>query len=477
MVQSAKASVISTFLSNLRGGKSPVAFRHDQYVSREDFLNDIARMQARIEECKEDRWGVFMDDAYLFGVALVALLAVGKTPIILPNAQASFIHSIGNQLDALIGDPIVGATELPHLQVTSGIGVTPTDRELPVLDGQHSGIVLFTSGSTGAPKRISKSLAQLETEIAVLEGLWGPRLKDSIILSTVTHQHIYGLLFKLLWPLVSGRCFDSVTYNDPWALAEQTQRFSHIALVSSPAQLTRLPDSLDLTGLASKASMVFSSGGPLPESAALTLRERFGFGVYEVLGSTETGGIAFRSQVEVGLETPWQPLPSVRIKCAPGDNALIINSPFEGSGDWYTTADTVELLPGDTFLLKGRNDNIVKVEEKRLSLTELEHRLCACDLVAEAGAAVQETHRSTVVVVLVLSEEGRHFLRLHSKRELERELKGYLLGYFEPVLLPKKWRYVENLPCDSQGKVTQSALLELFSSSRTGPSSHQSRSR
>lgn len=462
------ASALSSLLSNTAEREHPVAYRHDKYLTREDFLNDIGRVRAELEHRREDRWGIFIEDTYLFAVTLFALLATGKTPVVLPSAQEAFINGLRGELQGLICDKMLSTTGLPELDVSFTLGLERISSEMPELDVRRAEIVLFTSGSTGQPKCISKSLLQLETELKVLDGLWGDTLKDTVVLSTVTHQHIYGLLFRLLWPLAMGRCFDSVTYNDPWAFLEQTERFSHIALVSSPAQLTRLPDTMDLSNLALKLAMVFSSGGPLPGRSAMALRRRFQIIVTEVLGSTETGGIAYRNQGDDGLETPWQPLPSVAVKCALGDNSLIIKSPFEGSGRWYTTADTVELFKDHRFLLKGRNDNVVKVEEKRLSLTELEHRLCACNLVAEAAAAVQQNYRVIVVVALVLSEQGSEFLRVHNRRELERQLKSYLLQYFEAVVLPKKWRYVEKLPFNAQGKVTHTAILELFAPAGTG---------
>ncbi|MGK9517796.1 hypothetical protein O6467_23885, partial [Salmonella enterica subsp. enterica] len=51
---------------------------------------------------------------------------------------------------------------------------------------------LCTSGSSGEPKRIDKTLRQLANEVQALENLWGADLKDACIIGSVATQHIYG---------------------------------------------------------------------------------------------------------------------------------------------------------------------------------------------------------------------------------------------------------------------------------------------
>lgn len=76
-------------------------------------------------------------------------------------------------------------------------------------------LVLFTSGSTGAPQPIGKTFRQLDAEIAALEATFGGRLGNAGIRGTVSHQHIYGLLFRVLWPLATGRAFDAPRIDFP----------------------------------------------------------------------------------------------------------------------------------------------------------------------------------------------------------------------------------------------------------------------
>ena len=66
-----------------------------------------------------------------------------------------------------------------------------------------------------------KYLAQFETEVAAQEALWGPALGEAAIVATSPHQHIYGLLFRLFWPLAAGRPFDAVTCAQPEELRQR----------------------------------------------------------------------------------------------------------------------------------------------------------------------------------------------------------------------------------------------------------------
>jgi 3-hydroxymyristoyl/3-hydroxydecanoyl-(acyl carrier protein) dehydratase len=47
---------------------------------------------------------------------------------------------------------------------------------------------------------------------------------------------------------------------------------------------------------------------------------------------------------------------------------------------------------------------------------------------------------------------------------INNQLRDYLLQFFEAIVLPKKWRFVERLPINNQGKTTHQQLQALFES-------------
>src|SRR5690606_36931002 len=100
-------------------------------------------------------------------------------------------------------------------------------------------ITFFTSGSTGGAKPVRKTLAALQAEAAAIEQILGRVVPASAeIVATVSHQHVYGLAFRLCWPLATSRVFSASTH-EIWETALAELR-PGAALISSPAHLERL---------------------------------------------------------------------------------------------------------------------------------------------------------------------------------------------------------------------------------------------
>ena len=162
-------------------------------------------------------------------------------------------------------------------------------------------LTVFTSGSQGEPKSIKKTLRQFQNEIECLEQQWGQILGHAQVFSTVSQQHIYGLIFRILWPLAAKRCFHSTLFVSPEALLKAVGKVN-VFWVASPAQLKRLDERTAWQDI-SKFKAVFSSGGSLPEEAGRQIYENTRHKVIEVYGSSETGGIAWRQSVDNSLWT------------------------------------------------------------------------------------------------------------------------------------------------------------------------------
>ncbi|EVU16561.1 AMP-binding enzyme family protein, partial [Vibrio parahaemolyticus V-223/04] len=118
-------------------------------------------------------------------------------------------------------------------------------------------------------------------EVAILDNLWGDTVANTRVESTVSHQHIYGLLFRVLWPLCSARPFSARNLEFPEQIVHHAD--ADTTLVSSPALLKRLSEEHNPVAI----RCVFSSGGPLSNQAAQHSQLLFGSLPIEVFGSTE----------------------------------------------------------------------------------------------------------------------------------------------------------------------------------------------
>jgi 3-hydroxymyristoyl/3-hydroxydecanoyl-(acyl carrier protein) dehydratase len=133
-----------------------------------------------------------------------------------------------------------------------------------------------------------------------------------------------------------------------------------------------------------------------------------------------------------------------------------------GQGGDFQLDDQITLLDDGRFLLHGRSDRIVKIEEKRLSLSALEQQLSASPWIAEAHALVISKNRDVVAVVAVLNEPGVQCMATHGRNLLIKKLRKAIEPWFEAVVLPRKWLFVNILPLTPQGKIEQSLLASLL---------------
>ena len=251
----------------------------------------------------------------------------------------------------------------------------------------------------------------------------------------------------MLWPLCCKRVFDArrLAYSEQIPRRASTGK---VALVSSPALLTRLnlPNAVtepnDLVA-------VFSSGGKLEQAQAQGASAALGAPVLEILGSTETGGIAWRAH----NAAHWREL----------DSRLQLRSPYLPDPDfWFVCNDLVQVVSERSFIHLGRADRIVKVEEKRLSLDAMEKHLAQFDGVIAAKAHMAADSRHDFGMVCALQPELLARLSAGQKRAMVSALKAHLLEAFEPVVLPRRWRFVPQLPINAQGKTTHAGLQALF---------------
>jgi acyl-coenzyme A synthetase/AMP-(fatty) acid ligase/3-hydroxymyristoyl/3-hydroxydecanoyl-(acyl carrier protein) dehydratase len=392
------------------------------------------------------RIAVHLEDAADLAIALLGAWRAGVSVLLPADLQAQTRQRWSTEVDLWLTDQ----TDDAHLSDYrhSPLPASP-------LDLDRCQLSLCTSGSSGEPKRISKTLRQLANEVEALEHLWGADLGEACIIGSVATQHIYGLLFRVLWPLCAGRSFVRKQLAFPEDLQRASREHPAFAWVASPALLKRMGDNLDWPAL-SAVRRVFSSGGALPAEAAQSLHERLQQWPTEIFGSSETGGIAWRQGQNL-----WQPFVDVALS-QDSDGALLIASPYLPAGHIEHTADAARIAADGRFELLGRLDRIVKLEEKRISLPMLEQALMAHLWVVEARLGVVQENRASLGALLVLSEQGLHALRNQGRRSLTQALRQHLNQHCETLALPRRWRLLRQLPLNAQGKLPQAEVEALL---------------
>jgi acyl-coenzyme A synthetase/AMP-(fatty) acid ligase len=436
-----------------------IAVYAGERIDNTRFNADVTELASAFLQLKAEQFALYFEQAYPFCVNLFALLHSHKKVWVAANNTELTADKLSERGCLLLGDwkgkeLSVEQNKANSLKLAL-LNFEPLDLEPLNLD--KVSVTLFTSGSSGQAKAISKSLQQLQAEIETLENYWGKRLGQADVLATVSHQHIYGLLFRVLWPLVSGRCFHSEMYLSPEPLLKIANTISAY-WVASPAQLKRLDEFTPWQEI-SRLLAIFSSGGVLPTEAAIQIHKRCNHKVQEIYGSTETGGIAWRQCVDNEL---WKPFNGINITV---DDECVsrLTSPFLRDRTAFILDDRIQLAENGRFALLRRMDRIVKVEEKRLSLDELEQSLNASDWIQQSHTLLLAKKRDKIGAILVLTKSGKLFLQQQGRVELIKAIRQQLMLRFENVVLPRKWLFIQSLPLNAQGKINRELLLQLLS--------------
>ena len=398
---------------------------------------------------------LFIEDSVEFAAALLGAWQAHKTVWLAADTVPATCAALDGKVDAFWGTFPSGQSP-----ASTDHCALPWHTPAPLFPA----LVVHTSGSTGAPKAARKSMAQLTCELAALEAVFGARIGGAEVLATVTHQHIYGLLFRVLWPLAAGRVFHATPYPQPEALVPALAAAGQgSVLVASPAHLKRLPSHLDWSGAGTQLRAVFSSGGMLDDAGAAHARGLLQAALLELYGSSETGGVAWRERaVPAGCAPAWLPLPQVRWRVR--DGLLEVRSPHADAEHWLATADRAAAQDAG-FMLLGRSDRIVKIEEKRVSLEALEAALITDALVAEARVVpcpALPGSRQMLAAFIVPTAAGRSLLASGGKAAMDRRLRARLADCAEAMVLPRRSRYLAQLPLGAQGKISDTLLLELL---------------
>ncbi len=459
----------SQTLSRGRPARALVAFGRGGERSFADLEARVAGLAGAVEAVGRGRWLLHSVSSYAAAVGLLALAQAGCVAVLVPNLGPATLRRLRRGAAGAILDPGPGGEALGALPRLAPLEARAAPRRpWRALDREAPLAELLTSGTSGAPRRVAKAARHLEDEVAALEARLGAGLPRSArIFASASHQHIYGLLFRVLWPLAAGRPFESETLLHAEELLPRMAEVPDCALVTTPVHLRRLAAGDGLRRVRGSCRAVFCSGGPLEAETAKAVAARLDRAPLEILGSTETGGVALRQRTRDGES--WLPLPGVA--CAvTREGLLAVTSPFAsvgrragGGARRFVLGDRAELAQDGSFRLLGRADRVVKVGEKRLSLPEMERALEAHPWVAEAALVARGRGRDERVhAVLVPSAPGSAALEARGRRAFTRALASHLAERFDRVLLPRAWRTARELPRDAQGKLSQGALAALL---------------
>lgn len=328
--------------------------------------------------------------------------------------------------------------------------------------------VFHTSGSTSTPKRIVKTFDTLAKEVAYhLSALRRASVLPSppsspsnpstpIFLCTIEPDHMYGMLWRVLLPREAGCAVDPEVIRAPEALLAKMRAAQRVFLVTTPSFLERFCAYADQYEVPRNCVEITTSGALLTAKVAVETKRVFGLAPREIFGSTETGGVAWRRQDVPDCD--WTVFDPVKVS-ANEEGRLVVRSPFSFK-QGYVMGDGVELAPdGRSFKLLGRRDRLVKINEQRVSLPEMEAKMATLAGVREAALVSLEGRHGTCLGAVVACDDvpGEE-----TKGARVLALRRDLVPIFPKGTVPKRFRFVPELPRNAQGKVLAAKLREMF---------------
>lgn len=409
----------------------------------------LSTLTQRLQEEKYRTVALYAHNAVLFTAALAAAWRAGAEVFLLPNLSASSLEW-GKQNHCVFlsdSDIIAGVWRIDKMPVADACDETIA---------ANAQLWLKTSGSSGEPKIVGKTAGQMVSEALALKAVLPEKWQGLKAVSSVSPQHLYGLTFRIFTGLAMGWILDEYQQMYPEDLAAASN--SPCVWIASPALLKRLDAQIDrIVGLNTVQGMI-SAGGMMSAAVADNIHKHFHFYPFDIYGSTETGVMAHRQGTG-----DWTLFDSV--KAWVQDDCLHILSAW--SGGECAMADMAE-IKGKSLKLLGRNDRILKLEDKRISLDAIEQHLMTHRLIKDAFCGISQKNQR-IAAWIALNDDGIAILKQQGRKSVLNALKQHCGEHFDAAVCPKYWRLTQELPRNAQSKISVADFQAAFNGRQTTP--------
>lgn len=358
---------------------------------------------------------------------------------------------------------------------------------LPAVEVERRAMIVYTSGTTGRPKGVVTTHANLRAQITSLVDAWAWSADDRSLLVLPLH-HVHGIVNVLSSALWSGATCEILPRFDAeatWRVIESGRLTVFMAVPTVYARLIAAYDAAEPECRARMSAgcramrLMVSGSAALPVQMLERWRQISGHVLLERYGMTEIGmalGNPLHSERRPG--SVGLPLPGVAVRLVdeggvtvdpgtPGEVEIRGPTVFleywrrpdataEAFRDgWFRTGDVGVLEDGYHRLLGRRSVDIIKTGGFKVSALEIEEVLRAHPGIGEcAVVGVEDAEWGERVCVAAETAEG-------SALTLEA-LQAWARDHLAPYKLPRALRRVEALPRNAMGKVVKPEVAKLF---------------
>ena len=354
-----------------------------------------------------------------------------------------------------------------------------TSEPVPRLDvtPDHLAVMIFTSGTAGAPRAAMLSHGNLSSNIEQGLSANGHIRAEDVIYGVLPLFHIFGLNVVLGLAMRVGATVVLVQRFDPATAAQSIQARGVTVIPGAPPLWAAFAHFDGLAGdTFSTVRLALSGASRLPVVVAETMLERFGVEIREGYGLTEASPIVTTSTgAPVRFGSVGRALSGVQVRLvgSNGDDALVgdvgevwvkgdnvfagyLDDPeataavFSDDG-WLKTGDMATADDDGYLYLVDRVKDLIIVSGFNVYPAEVEEMLITHPEVAEVAViGVAHPHTGEAVKAYVVVQPGS---------QLDEEtLIDFSLDHLARYKCPSKVIFVESLPRNASGKLVRRSL-------------------
>ena len=385
---------------------------------------------------------------------------------------------------------------MQSLANSTGLPLTTKDQllqsetcALPIVDIARRAMILYTSGTTGKPKGVVSTHANLEAQITTLVEAWGWS-QDDRILHVLPLHHVHGIVNALNCALYSGACCEFLPRFDAGEVWSKFINSPLTIFMAVPTIYVKLigawqaatpEQQANMSQACRKMRLMVSGSAALPVSVLEKWRDISGHTLLERYGMTEIGMALSNPLVgERRAGFVGTPLPGVQVRLVDESNAevpegepgeVLVRGPSVFSeywkrpdetansfrDGWFTTGDMALVERGAWRILGRKSTDIIKTGGYKVSALEIEDVLLEHAAIAECSVVGLDDIEwgERVAAALVLNPDGKLTLG---------ELRDWGKKRLAPYKLPSVMLALTELPRNAMGKVIKPAVRKLFES-------------
>jgi malonyl-CoA/methylmalonyl-CoA synthetase len=355
------------------------------------------------------------------------------------------------------------ATVLEREDERPGRGGAPS-----IVSNDGPALLIFTSGTTGEPKGVPHTLANLAANLDGLAETWALRPGEPLLHALPAH-HVHGLVLALYGSVCAGMpIFLLPRFDAEVALHSLAHHRIRVFMgVPTMYHRMRLAEADGLPEQFPDMRVFISGSAPLSAEDFAGFEARFGMAPLERYGLTET--LIVSSNPLDGERIPGsvgRPLPQTEVRLAE-DGEIEVRGPGVMHGywhdpqasaasfrdGWFRTGDLGTWHPSGPLRISGRLKELIIVGGSNVLPGEVEVALAGVGGVDElAAAGVSDADRGEIVGAFVVARPGADPV------EIERELRERAERELAAYKRPRSYRFLAELPRNAMGKVDRRKL-------------------